>query len=95
MKISNETFPWPIWPLLVIIAGSSFAPVPTCRPLEELQSRFWAIGILLVILRYLWGWKRGGTLVDLIVYALIGLLMPYIAILFVEVLNEAIPESPT
>lgn len=92
MKISNEHFSWPIWPLLVIIVGSFFLPVPSCSPLEQIEDRFWAIGMLLVILRYLWAWKRGGTLVDLIVYAFIGLLMPYISILFVGILSMAVRE---
>ena len=94
MKITNEPFPWPLWLLPVIIVVSSITWVVIIGdPLANLRASLCAVGWILIILRYLWGWKRGGSLMDLIIYSLIGLFMPYISDLFVEILRMAVRES--
>lgn len=91
MKIANKTLIWPVWLIVAIIAVSAFGlPVPTCRPLGQLEDRLCLVGYVLVVSRYLWSWKRGGALIDLVLYSIIGLLMPYVSILFVGVLSMVI-----
>ena len=88
MKIVNKRFAWPIWPLAVIVVVSGMAlPVISCRRVAQIEDGFCYTGLFLVSLRYLWGWKRGGYLVDLIVYLLLGLLMPIISISYVRLLS--------
>ena len=89
MKINRKRFPWPIWLLLLIVAVSALAPLPTGNN-TQLYDKFYLVGLLLVISRYLWSWRRGGTLIDLVIYLLMVLFMRYIAVLFVELLSMAI-----
>ncbi len=91
MKITNKTFHWPIWFVLVIfLVPAFFLPVPMENRLGDIENSICMIGYLLVFSRYLWGWKRGGTVVDFIIYSFIGLFMPYLSGQFVDILCRAI-----
>ena len=92
MKITNETFAWPIWLLPVIIgAPLMIYPRGTCRPLGSLEDGIYIVVYLFVSLRYLWAWKRGGTLIDLIIYSFIGFFVPFITYYFLRLLSITLP----
>ena len=83
----NKRFAWPIWPLPLIIFLSGFSyPMILDNRFADVETSLCLIGWALVILRYLWGWKRGGYLLDLLAYCLIAFMMPFIASIFVGVL---------
>jgi len=92
MKIGNETFAWPIWLLPVIIgAPLMIYPRGTCRSLGSLEDGIYILVYLLVSLRYLRGWKRGGNMIDLIIYSTIGFSVPYLTSSFLRLLSLTLP----
>lgn len=88
MRITSKTYYWPIGVLPVMVVVSAIMPRPNNGFLDTIDGRIHAIGIGMISIRYLYAWRKGAPFFDFIVYVLLGVFIPYAALIFVELISK-------